>query len=418
MSRGITSNTSTGSSSCESDSEDAEEEIEVPRKENARLKVRLKKKEKALESLRKKLKYLRSQKDELPKLQVKDELEKHRTEKICPTNILWKRAWQLWWCIHNTCVYVARPFLYSKDELETLRIKEELEKLRVNEEKEKLRLKDELEKIRVKEELERLRVKEKLEKLRVKEELENLRVDSELVKLRVKEELEKLRVKEEQEKFRVKEDLEKLRVKEQLEKLRVGQICFPNELYTFWKRVLRYWFSIPDSCVYLATPFLDAVRLNDIYKIILSNEGKGNLGAFFVRQTCGVKELFASINRQALAMLSRDERKNLEESDIENRIITDAQTFHCKFIACVIGDNAEVLISSANFTSCHFGGNYNKDEVIYTTMRKNQFYENYLNPLNNRLPQRFNRIKQTSHKTNMENYQLLNAVDSFLNKIF
>lgn len=54
--------------------------------------------------------------------------------------------------------------------------------------------------------------------------------------------------------------------------------------------------------------------------------------------------------------------------------------FHSKFIGCIYKEKAEVLVTSANFTSFHFDIE-NYESVVYHEMTKAEFIERFLVPL-------------------------------------
>lgn len=170
-------------------------------------------------------------------------------------------------------------------------------------------------------------------------------------------------------------------------------------IYILWKSLLFRWLSSSDHKVYLATPFLDVERMTDIYQMVIKNHTKANIEDFFVRKKCysnSYRKIYKDIDK--IKEDSSNKIKKLDKtedfSDIIKKKITDklrviipkfksgifTDCFHAKFIGCVCNDRAEVLVTSANFTDCHFDIK-NEESVVYFDIPGDQFVKRFVKPL-------------------------------------
>ena len=69
-------------------------------------------------------------------------------------------------------------------------------------------------------------------------------------------------------------------------------------VYKLWKSLLNKWFSTPETDIYLASPFVDADRLEDLIQIYLRHRAKGKLHTFYTRQRCGTGEQKSTVEIQ------------------------------------------------------------------------------------------------------------------------
>lgn len=156
-------------------------------------------------------------------------------------------------------------------------------------------------------------------------------------------------------------------------------------IYPLWKSLLSRWLSNPDYEVYLATPFLDTEKMTDICKIVSQNKKSANIGAFYVRDKCNtftgddIQHIIAKAKTRITDELKEDCSTIIEEK-ISNKIVNPDRFFHAKFIACTHGEEAEVLVTSANFTVHHFNKE-NYESVLYYKMKKEEFQERFIDPL-------------------------------------
>lgn len=170
-------------------------------------------------------------------------------------------------------------------------------------------------------------------------------------------------------------------------------------IYPLWKSLLCRWLSSSCYKVYLATPFLDAERMTDIYTMVIKYHTKANIEAFFVRNNCYNNQFrrkkmnIAEIQRESGNRLQKKIRSRKLSDIISEKITkklkvvypkfeqdTSSNYFHGKFIGCTCEYSAEVLVTSANFTDNHFDIE-NEESVVYFRMTKKQFVERFVNPL-------------------------------------
>ena len=168
---------------------------------------------------------------------------------------------------------------------------------------------------------------------------------------------------------------------EQLDVLRNGCVRDGSTfIYKLWKSVLHHWFSDPDRRVYIVTPFLDSARLVDVCDIILEHRLEANLDSFYVRQKCDRTRDIFEVKQNALEKYEVNDQVFIEYK-IFNNIIYPLKRFHAKFIGCIKGNEAEVLITSANFHGDHFECS-NMDSVQFQKMSDVEFISRYLAPVN------------------------------------
>ncbi|XP_053393623.1 uncharacterized protein LOC123524539 [Mercenaria mercenaria] len=170
-------------------------------------------------------------------------------------------------------------------------------------------------------------------------------------------------------------------LQEQLDNIRTG--CVRDGatfIYKLWKSVLHHWFSDPDRKIYIVTPFLDASRLVDVCNIILEHRLEADLDAFYVRQKCDYTRDIFEVKQNALEKYDAKDQMFIEYKIFSN-IIYPLKRFHAKFIGCIKGNEAEVLITSANFHGDHFEYS-NMDSVQYQTMSDVEFISQFLQPIN------------------------------------
>lgn len=166
----------------------------------------------------------------------------------------------------------------------------------------------------------------------------------------------------------------------QLNKLRTSCVRDGSTyIYPLWKSLLHHWFSDPERKVFLVSPFLDTPRLVDLCQTILDHRIEANLEAFYVRQASDRTRTIFEVKRDALKKFDAKDQMFLEYK-VFSSIIYPMKTFHGKFIACVKGKEAEVLVTSANFHGDHFEHS-NMETVFYQTMTENEFIRGFLSPI-------------------------------------
>lgn len=167
----------------------------------------------------------------------------------------------------------------------------------------------------------------------------------------------------------------------QLNNLRTGCVRDSSTyIYRLWKSLLHHWFSDPECKVYIVTPFLDTPRLVDICNIILEHRIEANLDSFHVRQMCDHSRDIHEVKRDAIQKYGVKDQVFIEYKIFAN-IFYPLKPFNAKFIACIKGEEAEVLSSSSSFHGNHF--DYcNMDSIQYQTMSDIEFISRFLAPIN------------------------------------
>lgn len=155
-------------------------------------------------------------------------------------------------------------------------------------------------------------------------------------------------------------------------------------VYGLWKALLHQWLSNSNCEVYLVTPFLDVKRMTDICNIVIEHSGTANIEAFYVREKC-FKEMKISDIIEKVKKNTNYKTRSIS-STIEKKIFqkvrkTTDQYFHAKLIACTSGNNAMVLVTSANFAYANFDID-NYETVVYHEMSTVEFSKRFIEHLN------------------------------------
>lgn len=176
----------------------------------------------------------------------------------------------------------------------------------------------------------------------------------------------------------------------------------PGDIYIYplWKSLLSKWLSTPGYKVYLVTPFLDLRRLVYICKIVIQNNDKkqeatkeateeknkeATIEAFYLRNKCYQDLTVSNVMSHAKGTIEDNFGKDYSDfidEKITSKIFktTGSNYFHAKLFGCTYEENAEVVVTSANFTDNHFDSK-NYDSVVYHTMTKKEFLDRFINPL-------------------------------------
>lgn len=120
----------------------------------------------------------------------------------------------------------------------------------------------------------------------------------------------------------------------------------------------------------------------DICNIVIENPDTANIKALFVRRKkCWFKKNITEIVENAMLNIPEDNHPIIKKTIFEKIFLQMPQKyFHSKFIGCIYKEKAEVLVTSANFTSFHFDIE-NYESVVYHEMTKAEFIERFLVPL-------------------------------------
>ena len=152
-------------------------------------------------------------------------------------------------------------------------------------------------------------------------------------------------------------------------------------IYKIWKALLSHWFKLEGSKIYIASPFLDNGRINDIIKFALHPSSKGMLEKFIVRKKNDKNDL--EVEKYRAELLSPELKTRYPEimERVYSKMEQPPQTFHCKFIAVIKSNGvAEMLVTSANFQASHFECE-NMESIFYSTMSGTDFMAKFINPL-------------------------------------
>lgn len=166
----------------------------------------------------------------------------------------------------------------------------------------------------------------------------------------------------------------------QLTKLQTGAVKDgPTYIYKIWKSLLNKWFSDGNYHVFIATPFLDSDRLDDICKLVLKNKLTASVDALYVRRQCDIDKDISDVKRTTQQRFAPQDQVFIEYK-IYSSIIYPLTHFHAKFIAGIKDDRAEVLITSANFHAENFV-RPNAENIMYGEMSASEFTAKYLRPI-------------------------------------
>lgn len=156
-------------------------------------------------------------------------------------------------------------------------------------------------------------------------------------------------------------------------------------VYRLWKSLLDKWLRTPGAEVYLASPFLDSKRLEDVIRIYLRHRTNGKIHSFYTRQVCEPRGPTPTgrVQSEAIGRFSERVRTTIEY-EVFRRMVYPVPTFNGKFIAAVMGEEVEVLVTSANFTGEHFTRE-NQETVFFVTMPKEKFESEYIRPISTRV---------------------------------
>ena len=160
-------------------------------------------------------------------------------------------------------------------------------------------------------------------------------------------------------------------------------------VFKIWKSTLLFWLSSSQNEVYLVSPFLDEDILEEFLDIVLKKEETANIGFVFVREKCYKSLTFKKIWASTIGNYSTREKKVLGKTVLSKvwEVKTEISYFHAKFIGCVNTETreAEVLLTSANFTKDHFkkysGGKQNNESLSYHKMETAEFRKRFIEPM-------------------------------------
>ncbi|XP_074658121.1 uncharacterized protein LOC141911056 [Tubulanus polymorphus] len=171
-------------------------------------------------------------------------------------------------------------------------------------------------------------------------------------------------------------------LKDELRMLR--NCCVKNGqkyIYPLWRALLNKWIG-QGYKTFIVTPFLDKDRLMNVADILLTNRNNVNAGeleAMYVRKKCDDPKSIHQLKKELLDEYLPNKQVHIEYHFF-SKIIYPIERFHCKFIAGVKDDKAEVLITSANFHANHFVCD-NFETVVFQTMSEKDFRRCFIKPI-------------------------------------
>lgn len=172
-------------------------------------------------------------------------------------------------------------------------------------------------------------------------------------------------------------------------------------IFEIWQQTLLFWLSSRHNIIYLVTPFLDEYILKEFLYIVKKKNATAKIGKIFIREKCAEewdpeKEMKRKVTfneiEEKIKKECRTHDKDLlavfTEKVLPNIFQIKTNYFHAKFIACVNTktDEAEVLLTSANFNETHFcewkNGQCNRDSLGYHHgISRDDFEENLISPI-------------------------------------
>ena len=160
-------------------------------------------------------------------------------------------------------------------------------------------------------------------------------------------------------------------------------------VFKIWKETLSFWLSSNNNEVYIASPFLEQAYLKVFLDIVSRRKTTAKIGKIFIRENCDKKSEFHKMLKETIEDYTPEEQMFLRENVFFKApmITTDTNYFHAKFIGCINTENkkAEVLLTSANFTSNHFGpfrrARQNYESISYHDMSAKDFIKRFIQPL-------------------------------------
>lgn len=162
-------------------------------------------------------------------------------------------------------------------------------------------------------------------------------------------------------------------------------------VFRIWKNTLLFWLSSRENKVYLVSPFLDQDILKEFLDIVLRKRETANIEFFYVREKCQDDFTFQRIKDNTLGQYSSTDQNFLKETVFlkAHGITPKISYFHAKFIGCENTETgeAEVLLTSANFTKKHFKRyidgvhTCNNESLSYHQMKKAEFHKKFIQPM-------------------------------------
>lgn len=118
----------------------------------------------------------------------------------------------------------------------------------------------------------------------------------------------------------------------------------------------------------------------DICNIIIGHRITANLDAIYVQRQSDQNQMIYDIKKKALDKFDAKEQMYLEYK-IYSNVVYPSKRFNAKFIACIRGEVAEVLVTSASFHGDHFDRT-SMDTVFYQKMPDVEFIATFLGQIN------------------------------------
>ena len=160
----------------------------------------------------------------------------------------------------------------------------------------------------------------------------------------------------------------------------------PTYIYRLWRGLLDQWISRGGD-IYVISPLLDSRRVADILLILVKHRLAASRLHIFAMPKCDGETKFPRVFKDAKEMIRKIKGPNKKRLIAEERMKLAIQRleakfgrFHCKIIAWCVGNEAEVMITSASFHKWHYEFE-SGDVVCHFRLSTEDLITHYLAPL-------------------------------------
>lgn len=163
-----------------------------------------------------------------------------------------------------------------------------------------------------------------------------------------------------------------------LETLKQGVMADGATLYAVWTSLLNRWFSNPDVKVFIVTPAIDTRTLERLCHIVLNHRLTASLEmlATPLQSQCG---RLTDIRREVMLKLPSPDQV-FAEYKVYNSMVYPRREFQAKFIAGMVGDSVEVLLTSAEAETRYFQAEHSS-MVLFQSLSVSEFDSRLLSPI-------------------------------------
>ena len=160
----------------------------------------------------------------------------------------------------------------------------------------------------------------------------------------------------------------------------------PTYIYRLWRGLLDQWISRGGD-IYIISPLLDSRRLADVLLILVKHRLAPSRLHIFTMPKCDGEAKFSRVFKDAKEMIRKIKGPNKKRLVAEERMKLAIQRleakfgrFHCKIIASCVGNEAEVMVTSASFHKWHYEFE-SGDIVCHFRLSTEELITHYLAPL-------------------------------------